>query len=84
MGLSREGPILHYLTDMTIKGVTIGDMFIDPRNRKSKRVSTVVDFIEHRQMITGEVKYTVIAEHSFMGQVVRTEVVPTTVLMNKF
>ena len=68
----------------TIKGVSIGDRFIDTMNRKSKRISTVVDFAETRSLTTGEVlNVTIIAHHEFMGQVMTTQPAFTTVLMNK-
>lgn len=69
---------------MKIKGVKIGDKFINPIHRKSKRVSTVVDFIEKKSMITGKVfDYEVVAQHTFMGQTLTTYPAFTTVLRNK-
>ncbi len=69
---------------MTIKNVTIGDKFISPSNRKSKRVSTVIDFLETKSMTTGEtLKIEVIAEHDFMGQKLKTTCTAATVLRNK-
>lgn len=69
---------------MKIKGVKIGDKFIDNCNRKSKRVSTVVDFIERKSMKTGKVfNYEVVAQHDFMGQKMTTYPAFTTVLRNK-
>jgi len=69
---------------MTIRNVTIGDRFIDTCNRKSKRVSTVIDFAETRSMTTGEVlNITIVAQHEFMGQKLTTNPAFTTVLMNK-
>lgn len=69
---------------MTIKGVTIGDKFINTSDIKSKRVSTVVDFSEKKSMLTGEtIQILCIAEKEFMGQKLRFEVVPTTVLRSK-
>ncbi len=69
---------------MTIKNVTIGDKFIDTMHRKSKRVSTVIDFAETRSMTTGEVLgVTVIAEHEFMGQSLKSNPAFSTVVMNR-
>lgn len=69
---------------LTIRNVTIGDRFIDTCNRKSKRVSTVVDFAETRSMTTGEViSVAVIAQHDFMGQTMTTNPAFATVVMNK-
>lgn len=69
---------------MTIKNVNLGDMFIDPRNRKSKRISTVTGFVERKNMVTGEVVgYECWASHEFMGQTIRFEVAFATVLINK-
>ena len=69
---------------MTIKNVTLGDRFIDTSNRKSKRVSTVVDFIEKKSLVTGEiVDYECIAQHEFLGQVIRFKTCFVTVGINK-
>lgn len=69
---------------MTIKNVTIGDRFIDTCNRKSKRVSVVVDFVEHRSMTTGDIlNITIVAQHDFMGQKMTTNPAFATVLINK-
>lgn len=69
---------------MTIRNVTIGDKFIDTCNRKSKRVSTVVDFIEHKSMTTGKVvNTTIVASHEFMGQTMYTNPAFSTVAMNR-
>lgn len=69
---------------MTLKNVTIGDKFINPTNRKSKRVSTVVDFLETKSVTTGEiVTIEIVAEHDFLGQKIKTVCSPTTVLINK-
>tara|TARA_R110002020_G_scaffold4845_1_gene20887 strand:+ start:437 stop:652 length:216 start_codon:yes stop_codon:yes gene_type:complete len=69
---------------MTIRNVTIGDKFINTTHRKSKRVSTVVDFIETRSVLTGEVlDYEVVSEHEFMGQTLRATCSFNTVLRNK-
>jgi len=69
---------------MTIRNVTIGDRFIDTCNRKSKRVSTVIDFVETRSMTTGKVvKVEIVAQHEFMGQIMTTSPAFTTVVMNK-
>lgn len=69
---------------MTIKGVTIGDKFINTTDRKSKRVSTVVDFSEKKSMLTGKtIEILCIVEKEFMGQILTSEVVPVTVLRNK-
>lgn len=69
---------------MTLNNVTIGDKFIDTVHRKSKRVSTVIDFTETRSMTTGEhINYHCIASHKFMGQTMTKEVCFVTVLRNK-
>jgi hypothetical protein len=69
---------------MTIKNVTIGDKFINPSHRKSKRVSTVIDFLEVKSMTTGEVvRHECIASHEFMGQVLKTDVAFASVVMNR-
>lgn len=69
---------------MTIQRVSIGDQFIDTMHRKTKRVSTVVDFIEKKSLVTGEVVgYDVVAEHNFMGQTLKTKCCSTTVLRNR-
>ena len=38
---------------MTIKNVAIGDKFINTTDRKTKRVSTVIDFIERKSVVSG-------------------------------
>ncbi len=69
---------------MTVRNVTIGDKFIASEHRKSKRVSTVVDFVETKSMLTGEtIMIEVVAEHEFMGQTIKTVSPFTTVLRNK-
>lgn len=69
---------------MELRGVKIGDKFISNQHRKSKRVSTVVDFVERKSMISGKVfDYEVVAEHEFMGQKITTYPSFTTVLRNK-
>lgn len=69
---------------MTIRNVTIGDKFIDTRNRKSKRISTVIDFVERRSLKTGElINYECWAAHEFMGQTLQYEVAFATVVMNR-
>lgn len=69
---------------MTIKNVTIGDKFINTTDRKSKRVSTVVDFIETKSVLTGEtLGYEVVCEKDYMGQVLKSKCSFTTVLRNK-
>lgn len=69
---------------MKIKNVTIGDKFIDPSNRKSKRISEVVDFIERKSLVTGEIiGYECIAENEFLGQKLRKNVPFSTVVRNK-
>lgn len=68
----------------TIKNVTIGDKFISTTHRKSKRVSTVVDFIERKSMVTGKViDYECVSSHEFMGQTLTGTVSFTTVLRNR-
>tara|TARA_B100001146_G_scaffold221179_1_gene231120 strand:- start:929 stop:1162 length:234 start_codon:yes stop_codon:yes gene_type:complete len=69
---------------LKVRGVSIGDRFINTTHRKSKRISTVTQITEEKCLITGEVlKHHFYAEHEFMGQTLRTEVIATTVLRNK-
>lgn len=69
---------------MTIRGVTIGDKFIDTIHTRSKRVSTVVDFAETRSMTTGKIlDVEIIAQHEFMGQIINTYPAFTTVIRNR-
>jgi len=69
---------------MTIKNVTIGDQFINTTDRKSKRVSTVIDFIETKSVLTGEILgYEVVCEKDYMGQKLKSTCSFTTVLRNK-
>ena len=69
---------------MTLKGVKIGDRFIDNKDRKSKRSSTVVDFIERKSILTGKVfDYEVWAEKDFIGQKIKFQTSFTTVIRNK-
>lgn len=70
--------------DMTIKNVTIGDKFINTTDRKSKRVSTVIDFIETKSVLTGDIlRYQVVCEKDYMGQKLQSVCSFSTVLMNK-
>ena len=69
---------------MEIRKVKIGDKFISNEHRKSKRVSTVVDFIAKKSMVTGKIfDYEVVAEYEFMGQTLTIYPSFTTVLRNK-
>lgn len=69
---------------MTIKNVTIGDKFINTTDRKSKRVSIVIDFIETKSVLTGEtLRYEVLSEKDYMGQKLQSICSFTTVVMNK-
>jgi len=69
---------------MTIKNVTIGDQFINTTHRKSKRVSTVVDFIERRSFVTGKlISYEIVSQHEFMGQTMKGTCPFATVVMNR-
>ena len=69
---------------MTIKNVTIGDKFINPSNKKSKRVSTVIDFLETKSLLTGEVTgIEIVAEHDFLGQKIKTTCAASTVVRNR-
>ena len=69
---------------MKIKGVTIGDRFINTTDRKSQRVSTVIDFIETKSVLTGEsLGYEVVSEKDFMGQKLKSTCSFTAVLRNK-
>ena len=69
---------------ITIKNVTIGDKFINPTDRKSKRISTVIDFIETKSVLTGEVvKIEVVCEKDFAGQKLKSICSFTTVLRNR-
>jgi len=68
----------------TYKNVTIGDKFINTCHRKSKRVSTVTDFIERKSVVTGEiVGYECVCQHDFMGQRLTDTVSFATVVMNR-
>jgi len=70
--------------NMTVSGVSIGDKFIDTIHRKSKRVSTVVDFLETTSLTTGEhISFAVVAEHEFMGQIMKTYPAFSTVVINR-
>ena len=69
---------------MTIQNVTIGDQFISNQDKKSKRVSKVVDFIENKSMVTGVITgYTCIAEKETLGQAILFETPFSTVIRNK-
>jgi hypothetical protein len=69
---------------MTIKNVTIGDKFINTTDRKSKRVSTVVDFTETKSVLTGEIlSCEVVCEKDYMGQKLKSTCCFTTVLRNR-
>jgi hypothetical protein len=69
---------------MTIRNVTIGDKFIDTCHRKCKRVSIVIDFIERKSLVKGDViDYECVASHEFMGQTVTKTVPFATVVINK-
>ena len=69
---------------MTIKNVTIGDKFINTTDRKTKRVSMVMDFIEKKSLVSGEVVgYDVVCEKDYMGQKLKSICCFTTVLRNK-
>lgn len=70
--------------DFEFKGVKIGDKFIDTKHRKNKIVSTVTDFVERKSLVTGQIiGYEIWSEYEFMGQKMKSEVVATTVLINK-
>lgn len=72
------------VNDFVFKGVKIGDKFIDTKHRKNKIVSTVTDFVERKSLVTGQViGYEIWSEYEFMGQKMKSEVVSTTVLINK-
>ena len=61
--------------------IKVGTKFISGSKRKSKTVSTVVDFVQVIGL-KGEIyKSYYICEHEFMGQTVRTEEVDTTIKM---
>lgn len=69
---------------MKIKGVSIGDKFINSMHRKNKIISTVVDFVEKRSFLTGEILgYDIVSEHIFLGQKMKGTAAFSTVLMNK-
>ena len=69
---------------MTINNVTIGDKFINTTDRKSKRVSTVIDFIETKSILTGEIlRYQVLCEKDYMGQKLQSICSFATVVINK-
>ena len=68
-------------SDIVINNVKIGDKFLDPRNRKNKAVSTVIDIVERKSLATGQIAgYECWAAHDFMGQNIRSEVAFSTVL----
>ena len=69
---------------MKYKGVTIGDKFIANENRKSKRVSKVIDFLETRSMMTNEIISTeVIYETKVLEQMVKGKCSALTVVRNR-
>lgn len=71
-------------TEIEMRGVKVGDKFINPSHRKSKIISTVTDILEVRSMVTGEVvRHEVIATHSFLGQKLSGEVAFSTVARNR-
>jgi len=69
---------------MKIKNVEIGDKFINTTHRKSKRISTVVDFIERKSFVSGKIiDYEVVSQHEFMGQTLTSYPSFTTVVRNR-
>lgn len=69
---------------MTIKNVTIGDRFINPKDRKSQRVSIVTDFVEKKSMKTGKVfDYECVCQKDFLGNILTSTVPFSTVVRNK-
>ncbi len=70
---------------MTIKNVTIGDKFISSNDTRSKRVSTVVDFLKVVSMTSGKETGDVICvgEREFMGKIERFETAFSTVVRNR-
>ena len=67
-----------------LNGVKIGDKFIPPQNRQSKRVCTVIDFYETKSMKTGEViRHECIYESEILGQKIVNIVPFATVMRNK-
>tara|TARA_R110001632_G_scaffold9494_2_gene36465 strand:- start:1187 stop:1405 length:219 start_codon:yes stop_codon:yes gene_type:complete len=69
---------------MTIKGVTIGDKFISSKDYKTRNVSTVVDFLEVKSLLTGEVvSLQCIAARKLLGQEIRFETPFSMVIRNK-
>jgi hypothetical protein len=52
-----------------INGVSLGDMFVAPEDNKAKRISTVVDFVERKSVVTGKtIDFECWAEYEFMGK----------------
>jgi len=69
---------------MTINNVTIGDKFIHPNDRKSKRISEVYDFLEVKSLTTGKhLEYLCCVKKDFLGQVLYSQVAFSTVVRYK-
>jgi ERCC4-type nuclease len=70
---------------MTIKNVTIGDKFIASNDVRSKRISTVVDFLKIVSVTTGKETGDIIcvAEKEFMGKKERFETPFATVVRSR-
>jgi len=67
---------------ITIRGVTLGDHFMPPGKRKD--IYTVTDFVERKNVRTGEIiGYEVWAEHDILGQKITSETCFSTVLRYK-
>src|ERR1044072_2907535 len=68
----------------TYKNVSIGDKFVAMKDSRSKRVSTVIDFIERRSVTTGKViDYECVAKQEFLGQTIVFETPFATVVRNR-
>jgi len=64
-----------------INGVYLGDMFEAPEDRKRRVISTVVDFVERKSVVTGKtIDYECWAEYEFMGKKCQRQVSFATVV----
>jgi hypothetical protein len=70
---------------MTIRNVTIGDIFVASNDTRTKRTSKVIDFIEGISLVTGEKNGNIIpiGEKEFMGKKERFETAFTTIVRNR-
>lgn len=70
---------------MTIKNVTIGDKFIASNDTRSRRISTVIDFLKVVSMTTGQETgdFICVAEKEFLGKMEKFETAFSTVVRNR-